>query len=158
MDEHLRAEVVRLGEAYPVARSALMPAFHAVQSAEGHVSEDACREIAMLLGVDPPYAYGVLTFYTLYRTAPAGQFVLQACRTLSCEMAGSDALVEHLATRLGIRPGQTTQDGRFTLRTCECLASCGSGPALLVNDELHEHMTPQRADELLAELRVRMAV
>lgn len=158
MDDQLRAEVTRLSAAYPVPRSALMPAFHAVQTAEGHVSEEACRAVAEILGVDPAYAFGVLTFYTLYRAAPAGRFVLQACRTLSCQMAGADGLVEHLAARLGIRPGETTPDGLFTLRTCECLASCGTGPALLVNEELHEHVTPKRADELLARLRERLAV
>ncbi len=153
MTDALRAEVERLAASYPAARSALMPAFHAVQAAEGCVSEAACGEVAAILGLDRSYAYGVLTFYTQYRATPAGRFVLQACRTLSCQMAGADDLVGHLRERLGIEPGETTGDGLFTLRTCECLASCGTGPALLVNDELYEHVTPARADEILAELR-----
>jgi NADH-quinone oxidoreductase E subunit len=158
MTTALREEVLRLKALYPRATSALMPAFGAAQAEEGHVTEERCREIAELLEVDAAYAYGVLTFYTLYRTRPAGRYVLQLCRTLSCDIAGSEALLAHLRERLAVEPGGTTPDGLFTLLTCECLASCGTGPAMLVNEELHEKLTPERVDALLADLRTRASI
>lgn len=150
MDPALQEELLRIRETYPIPRSALMPAFYAVQAREGYVSEERCRAIAELLEVAPAYAFGVLTFYTQYRTAPPGRHVLQLCRTLSCEMSDSEATLRALESQLGVGAGETTADGAFTLLTCECLASCGSGPALLLDGELHERVTPDRVEALLA--------
>jgi NADH:ubiquinone oxidoreductase subunit E len=94
------------------------------------------------------------SFYSLYRTVPTGRYVLQVCEGLSCHLAdGADHLVDYLKQKLGIKPGETTRDNVFTLETVQCLASCGSSPALRVNDALYENVTQEKVDELLETLR-----
>jgi NADH-quinone oxidoreductase subunit E len=147
-----RAEVAALGESYAEPTSALMPAFWVAQRELGYVPAEAAREIAEILGVQAGYAAGVLSFYTMYNREPVGKYVLQVCRTLSCSLMGAEGLLHHLEGRLGIGVGDTTLDGRFTLLTAECLASCGTAPAMLINEELYEELTPGRLDEILAGL------
>jgi len=95
----------------------------------------------------------VLSFYTQYRRAPIGRWHLQTCRNVSCSMRGAERLIDHLARRLGIQPGQTTPDGRFTLSHVECLGSCGTAPVVMVNDTYHENMSAEKVDALLEQLK-----
>ncbi len=94
----------------------------------------------------------VLSFYTQFRRAPVGRWHLQACRNVSCSMRGAEGVIAHLERRLGIEPGQTTADGRYTLSTVECLGSCGTAPVVMVNETYHENMSPERLDALLESL------
>ena len=94
----------------------------------------------------------VATFYTMYYQQPKGKKVIKVCNSISCYLRNCDALIEHLQQRLGIKPGETTPDGKYTLMNVECLASCSTAPALQVNDEFHENVTLESADALLAEL------
>jgi len=134
-------------------RAAMLPLLWLVQDRRGFVPDEALDPIAAATGQARAEVEAVLSFYTLFRRFPPGRWVLEACRTLSCELAGAPRLLAHLEERLGVRAGQTTPDGLFTLLAVECLASCGSGPVLHVNGLPFERVTPERADALLAALR-----
>lgn len=141
-----------LAAAYPEPRTALLGALHLCQSELRHVPLEFQAWIAGKLGMTPAHVRGVVTFYEMYTEKPVGKYLLQVCRTLPCMLAGSETLLDHLQRKLGLKPGQTTKDGRFTLITVECLACCDGGPALMVNETLHRRVSPAQVDALLAEL------
>jgi NADH-quinone oxidoreductase F subunit len=154
----MHAELIQSIEAiaarYPDRRSALLPALHLVQKhARGSISPDDLAAVARLLGVSVAEAYGVQTYYTMFRRAPVGRFHLQVDTNIPAMLAGAEAIVAHLERTLHIHVGETTQDGLFTLSTVEDLASCGTCPVIQVNDRYYEEMTVARTDALLASLR-----
>jgi NADH-quinone oxidoreductase subunit E len=134
---------------YPDPASALLPVLHIVQREEGWIAPEAEQWIAERLGLAPARVRGVVTFYTMYSTRPLGRHVLQLCRTLSCELRGAPQIREHLERRLGIRPGETSADGAFSLVEVECLGACGTAPAMMINEDYHENLTPERVDAIL---------
>jgi len=151
-DETLR----RIDEAiarYPVKQSALLPALWLAQQEQGFCSLEAQEQIAQKIGVSPSFVAGVVTFYTMYHTKPVGRHVVDVCTTVSCWLRGSDELVKHIEGKLGIKVGDTTADGRVTLRTVECLGSCGTAPMCQIGNDYHENLTHQRMDSLLETLR-----
>jgi NADH-quinone oxidoreductase subunit E len=132
----------------------LLTALYIAQEQYGHLSREALERVAARLGVPLTEVYSTASFYSLYRTQRTGRYLLQVCDGLSCHLVGgADTLADYLSERLGIKPGQTTSDGQFTLETVQCLASCGTSPALRVNDALYENMTAEKVDELLETLR-----
>lgn len=137
---------------YPTLRSAILPALHIAQNEEGYLTQDAITSVAEVLRLNPDEVKSVATFYTMFYKEQPGKRVIKVCTSISCYLRGCDQLMAHLEERLGIKRGETTPDGRFTLLTTECLASCGTAPVLQVNDEFVENVTPQSADALLAEL------
>ncbi len=137
---------------YPTLRSAVLPALHIAQEEEGYITEDALEAVAEVLHLNPDEVKTVATFYTMFFKEQPGKRVIKVCNSISCYLRGCDQLVEHLEERLGIKRGETTPDGRFTLLTAECLASCGTAPVLQVNDEFVENVTLESADVLLAAL------
>ncbi len=138
---------------YPVRRSALLPLLNLAQREDGYVSEPAMKEIARILRLTPSQVYEVVTFYTMLNLKPIGKFHIQVCKSLMCALVGSDTLVGWLQARLGIRPRETTPDRLFTLSTVECLASCGTGPMMQVNEEYYEQLTEEKVDRILADLK-----
>lgn len=134
---------------YPQPRGAVMPLLHLCQEHDGHVSLDAENWVARRLGLSSSFVHGITTFYTMYRTAPCGKYLLQVCTTVSCMLRGCDRVVDHLRRRLGIEVGETTPDGLFTLVRVECLGSCGTGPVIQVNDDYYEDLDIARTDALL---------
>lgn len=149
-----RQEIERLRNLYPERASAVMPALWLAQKRWGFVSVEAVRAVAESLDLPEAEVAQVASFYTMYHLAPVGRHVIQVCCTLSCSLAGAEALVEHLKSRLGIEVGETTPDGRVTLKKVECLASCGTAPMLQVNEEqYHENLDLAAVDRLLAELK-----
>jgi len=137
---------------YPNRRAVLLPALHHVQHAYGHIPAQALEEVAAFLQLSPAEVLDTASFYEEYWLKPKGQYLLQVCRSLSCELCGSRGLVSHLKNKLKIEIGETTPDGGFTLVEYECLGACGTAPVMLINDVLHEYLTPQTLDELLAKL------
>ena len=129
--------------------SLVLPCLRRIQEVRGWVADADIDELAEYLGVARIQIEEVLSFYTQFRRAPIGRWHLQACRNLSCSMRGAEGVIEHLAERLGIAPGETTADGRFTLSTVECLGSCGTAPVVMVNETYHEGMSPERLDSLI---------
>ena len=132
--------------------SLVLPCLRRIQEDRGHVADEDIDGLSAWLGVPRIQIEEVLSFYTQFRRAPVGRWHLQACRNLSCSMRGAEGVIEHLGERLGIGPGETTADGRFTLSTVECLGSCGTAPVVMVNETYHEDMSPERLDALLESL------
>ena len=129
---------------------ALLPILHDVQDRLGHIPRDAVREIAQALNLSRAEVHGVVTYYHHFRSQPAGRTVIQVCRAESCKAMGADALLKHATERLGCKEHGTTADGAYTLEPVYCLGLCALSPAIVIGDEVHARMTPQRFDELLA--------
>ncbi len=151
-DAEFLAKVDALAAHYPEPRTALLPALHLCQQELRHVPPEFMAFIAEKLGMTPAHVRGVVTFYEMYTERPVGRYLLQVCRTLPCMLSGSEVLMEHLSRKLGLKPGQTTGDGKFSLVAVECLACCDGGPALMVNETLYRNVSPARADQILAGL------
>ena len=134
---------------YPRPRSAVLPLLYIAQREFGYISKEVEELVAGMLDLAPSEVAGVVSFYTMFHREPVGRYVLEVCRTLSCALMGADDIASHLQRRLGIRPGETTPDGRFTLRNVECLGSCGTGPAIQINGEYHENLDIQKLDRVL---------
>jgi NADH-quinone oxidoreductase E subunit len=147
LKDEIREWSVRYGE----DRSALIPMLQEVQRKYGHISDFAMQQIADALGVHPVEVYGVVSFYAFLNTTRRGRFIIRLCRTVSCDMAGKDAVARQLENDLGIRFGETTADGQFTLEWASCLGMCDQGPALLVNDRVYTRVTPDRVHDILEE-------
>ena len=137
---------------YPEKTAALLPVLRLAEEEFGNIDPAAVRLVAETLGLSPGYVHGVLTFYTHYRREGTGTYNLQVCATLSCALRGCRDIVSHLEDRLGIRPGETTLDGLFTLKKVECLGSCDTAPVMQVNERFHEGLTVERVDELIDRL------
>lgn len=148
-----KKRIESLKSEYETNLSALIPALHVAQADQGWLSEETQGEVATILGVTPQSVREVVTFYTMFHQRPVGKYLLQVCRNLSCCLKGGHRLQKQIEERLGIQEGETTQDGRFTLVSVECLGSCGTAPVLMVNDRYHEDVTPAEIDRLLTELK-----
>ena len=138
---------------YPNKMAACIPVLHLCQEAnENWVSDDVVEFVAKKLDLSPAHVKGVVTFYTLFNQERPGKHQVWVCRTLSCAMRGSDAIVTHLEKRLGCHVGQTSKDGKVTLRTAECLASCGTAPMMQVDKKYYENLTVDQVDKILDDL------
>jgi NADH-quinone oxidoreductase subunit E len=142
-------ECRRIIEKYPRKRSAILPLLYVAQREFGHITPEAEEMVGEMLDLSPAEVSGVVSFYTMFNRQPVGKYLVQVCRTLSCALMGADDLASHLERKLGIHFGETTPDGRFTLRSVECLASCGTAPVVQINDDYHENLTSQQLDRLL---------
>src|SRR6266516_3291350 len=152
ISEQAKQRMRELAAHYPVARSAGMPALYIAQKEEGCIPEAALEAVAEAIGMTVDDVESVATFYTMYYQQPPGKKVIKVCTSISCYLRNCDALLEHFEDRLGIKRGETTADGNYTLMTAECLASCGTAPVLQVNDEFVENVTLEKADALIDEL------
>ena len=134
---------------YPMREAVLLPALRLAEEEFGVIDGPAIECVARETGISPGTIWGVLTFYTHYRRAGDGKYVVQVCSTLPCALRGCRDLVHHLERRLGIRPGETTPDGKLTLKKVECLASCDTAPVVQINDDYHEQLTLEKLDAIL---------
>ena len=148
-----RQKIESLKKVYETDQSALIPALHVAQADQGWLSEDTQREVAQILGLTPQAVRQVVTFYTMFNQKPVGRHMIQVCRNLSCSLLGGQRLQKQIQDKLGLTDGETTQDGRFTYVSVECLGSCGTAPVLMVNDRYYENVTPQQVERLLEELK-----
>ena len=149
----LEAEIDELITHYPVKRSASLMLLHALQEHFGYLSKEAIEWTAAKLGLQPINIYELVTFYPMFRQKPIGRTHLRVCRTLSCALGGSYKLHQHLCDKLGLDSHahglQTTADGKFTIEFVECLASCGTAPVMMCNEEFHEAVSNEKADAIL---------
>jgi len=134
---------------YPTKRAALLPALHHVQHAYGHIPMQALQEVAGFLELAPAEVLDTATFYEEYWLKPKGKYLIQICRSLTCEICDSEKLTEMCRRKLGIDLGETSSDGRFTLVELECLGACGTAPVALVNDVLNEELTPEKLQNII---------
>ncbi len=135
---------------YPQKRAACIEALKVVQQHRGWVSDEALDDVAELLEMTPDELDGVATFYNLIFRKPVGRHVILICDSVSCWIMGYDNLRDHLKSRLGIDLGGTTPDGRFTLLPSVCLGACDHAPVMMIDDDLHLDLTPERIDQILA--------
>jgi len=147
------AEVRRLQGVYPDARGALLPVLHMAQETFGHVSSEVEEYVAGLFELSPAHVHEVVTFYTLLFRQPTGRHVISVCHNLSCHLAGAPRILAHVKRRLGIDVGETTDDGRVTLLSVECLCACEHAPMMQVDDRYEFDLTPERVDRILTRLR-----
>ena len=152
--KHLIPEFDAMRKRYPTGAesSLVLPCLRRIQDDRGFVADSDIAELTEYIGVPRIQIEEVLSHYTQFRRDPIGRWHLQACRNLSCSMRGAEGVIDHLGRKLGITPGQTTADGRFTLSTVECLGSCGTSPVVMVNEVYHENMSAARLDALIEEL------
>ncbi|HJT58146.1 MAG TPA: NADH-quinone oxidoreductase subunit NuoE [Ktedonobacteraceae bacterium] len=151
ISEQAKQRMRDLASRYPVARSAVMPALYIAQQEEGYITQEALQAVAEAIGLTVDDVESVATFYTMYYQQPPGRKVIKVCNSISCYLRDCDKLVSHLEQRLGIKRGETTADGNYTLMTAECLASCGTAPVLQVNNQFVENVTLEMADALVDE-------
>jgi NADH-quinone oxidoreductase E subunit len=150
---HLKPAIDEALSHYPNTRSAVLPVMWIAQRHWGWLSPATLKLVARTVALPEPEVFGIATFYTMFNLKPVGKYHLQVCMTLSCSLMGADRLFRHLEGRLGVGHGGTTPDGRFTLRRVECLAACGGGPCLQVNEDYHENLDEAKVDRLLESLK-----
>jgi len=134
---------------YDEKRSALLPVLHLAQDEFGALSDDVIHYVARMMDLSPSQVLEVVTFYHMYHRKPVGEHHLQFCVTLSCWMAGSHQLLKSTCSRLGIREGETSTDGKFTVSRVQCLGSCGSAPVVQVNETYYENLSPEKLNRLI---------
>lgn len=145
--------IQRLLERYPTRRAVMLPAMHLAAQEFPYIDDEVCQAIADLLHVPMVDVKGVATFYSLFPTAPYGTYRLEVCTSLSCSLNGARRCLRYLEQKLGIKAGETTPDGRFSLRGMECLAACDKAPMMYINNEvMHTHLTEEKLDQILQEL------
>ena len=151
----LEAEVNELISHYPVKRAASLMVLHAIQERFGWISQAAVEWTAKKLELQPINVYEIVTFYPMLRQEPQGKYAIKVCRTLSCALGGAYELHKHFCEKLGLdahaHGPQTTQDGKFTVEFVECLASCGTAPVMMCNEEFYEGVSAKKADEILGQ-------
>ena len=130
-----------------------IPALRRIQEERGYIADEDIADLTAYLGVPRTQIDECVAFYTQFTRVPLGKHHLQVCHNVSCSLRGAEGLVKHLGARLGIKPGETTADGLFTLTTVECLASCVTAPMMMVGDAYVENLTPASVDALLTELQ-----
>jgi NADH-quinone oxidoreductase subunit E len=157
--KHLIPEFDALRARFPegFASSLVLPCLRRIQEDRGYVAASDITELAAYLGVPRIQIEEVLSFYGQFRRAPVGRCHIEMCRNVSCSLLGAERLIDHFSRRLGIKPGETTADGQFSLATVECMASCGTAPMVVVNGAYHESMDAAKIDALIEANRVKAA-
>jgi NADH-quinone oxidoreductase subunit E len=150
------AEVKEIMSRYPEGKqkSAVIPVLHLAQEEfGGWLSSEAMDYVASLLSIEPIEVYEVATFYSMYNLKPVGKYMFEVCHTGPCMISGSDNIVAYIYEKLSIKPGQTTADGLFTLKTVECLGACGYAPMMQLGKNYREHLTKEKVDTIIEECR-----
>lgn len=149
-------EVQRIINFYPEGKqkSAVIPVLHlAQQEFGGWLSSDTMDYVASLLQLEPIEVYEVATFYSMYNLKPVGKYMFEVCQTGPCMLNGSDDIIKYIFDKLGIKPGETSEDGMFTLKTVECLGACGYAPMMQMGKNYREHLTKEKVDAIINECR-----
>ncbi len=136
-------------------KSALLPVLHLAQEEFGWLSTETMDYVASLLSIEPIEVYEVATFYSMYHLKPVGKYVFEVCQTGPCMLRGSDDIIDYIREKLNIAPGQTTEDGMFTLKTVECLGACGYAPMMQMGKFYKEHLTKEKVDQIIEECRAK---
>lgn len=145
--------IEKLVEKFGSSREALLPILQDLQINHGCVPDYAQQEIARHLDIHPVEVYGVVTFYSFLSTEPKGKNIIRLCQTISCDLAGKDAIVRTLENELGINFGETTPDKKFTLEFVNCMGMCDQGPAMLINEQVFTGLTPMKVVEVLKKFK-----
>lgn len=156
MSDELMARINELLSHYPSdkKKSALLPVLHAVQDAHDHwLSVELMDKVAKILEIKPIEVYEVVTFYTMYNQKPRGKYAFEFCRTSCCMLRGAEDMMEYTCSKLGVKEGEVTSDGMFSVHGVECLGACGYAPMLQLGDFNHEKLDKQKIDQLIEDCR-----
>lgn len=156
MTDELVARINELISHYPAdkKKSALLPVLHAVQDAHDNwLSVELMDKVAEILGITPIEVYEVVTFYTMFNQRPRGKYMFEFCRTSCCALRRGDDMIEYACNKLGVKEGETTADGMFSVVGVECLGACGYAPMLQLGDFYHEYMTEEKIDKLIEDCK-----
>ena len=145
-------KITALLERYPTRRAVMLPALHLAAREFSYIDDEVCQAIADLLQVPMVDVKGVATFYSMFPTEPRGKCLVQLCINLPCALGGARRLLRYLEGKLGISAGETTPDGRFTLRGMECLAACDKAPMMYINEDAYTHLTEAKLEQILCDL------
>ena len=154
-------EVEQIIQRYPEGKqkSAVIPVLHLAQEEfGGWLSAETMDYVASVLDLQPIEVYEVATFYSMYNLKPVGRYLFEVCQTGPCMLNGSDNIIKYIFEKLGIKPGETTSDGMFTLKTVECLGACGYAPMMQLGKNFREHLTKEKVDSIIEECRSKAAV
>ena len=146
-------QIEKILSRYPNRMAATLPLLYVAQEQFGHVSEEAMELVADRLELPKSHVFGVATFYTMFNKDPVGAYHVQVCTNVSCMICGGYDVLGTFEKELGIKAGETSSDGLFTLSEVECLAYCGTATAVQINDDVHEVVTPDKVSALVAEMR-----
>lgn len=152
-ERSLYDDIQAVAEHYPVRRSAILPALRLAQERYGWLSSAALREVSDALELTPAYCQAVASFYDMFHLAPVGEHLIEVCTNISCALVGAQHVLEAFERELAIRPGATTEDGLFTLRTIECAGGCGWGTVVAVDHRYREPVKPEDVPGIVEELR-----
>jgi NADH-quinone oxidoreductase subunit E len=152
ISDKVRRQIEDILSRYPRREAALLPVLHCLQKERGCISAAEEQWVAERMGIKPIKVREVVSFYSMFRRQPAGKYHLQVCSNLSCSLEEGDSLLAYLEDKLGIKAGETTADGRFTLSRVECLGACDEAPCLMVNFDYHTRLNRDKIDRLIQEL------
>jgi NADH-quinone oxidoreductase E subunit len=155
MDKQLRDTIYRLAERFPEKSSALLPALCYLQNSDGYVSKEGMRSIAVILDLPEARVFSTASFYSMLNLEPEGKYIVQICTNVVCTLLTENPLLEYISNSLGIRAGEVTSDGLFSIKQVECLGACGYAPAIQINAERYENLTFEKVDEILDSIRKR---
>ncbi len=147
--EKTRKKIDKIVARYPQKEAAILPLLHITQQEFGFISTDAEKRVAEILGIKPIRVREVVTFYTMLNREAVGKYSIQVCSNLSCTLLGSEKLIDYLKEKLGIEPGQTTKDKKFTLSLVECLGACEQAPCMMVNFDYYGNLDKKKIDKIL---------
>lgn len=154
LSQQAKSEIQKLMAKYPDQRSAVMPALHLAQREIGWLPDEVLQEIGDLLGLSKTEVNGVATFYTMYAREKPGKHTIMFCTDLPCALRGADEMMEHLEHTLGCKAGQTSADGKITLKDAECLGGCDHAPVMLIDGKEHaQDLTNEKLDEIIERLK-----
>jgi NADH-quinone oxidoreductase subunit E len=150
-EENLK-KVEDLRKRYPESQAALLPVLWLAQEQEGYISEEMMRFIGMHLQIPFAHVLGVVTFYTMLHSKPLGRYHIEVCTNVSCLLRGSDAILKSIEHVCGVRPGETSPDGKWTVSEVECMGACGGAPMFAIGEEYYENVSPEKTENILRKL------
>lgn len=149
LSEKIKNTINGIRHQFPTEQALLLPLLHEIQNEYGWVSREHMKDAGEFLNLPVSKVREVASFYTMYKLEPQGKVDLQICTNISCWLNGADKLVQCASKKLGVHAGQTTKDGKFTLSQVECLAACGTAPALMLNEDYHEQVTEAELERII---------
>ncbi|NOR14198.1 MAG: NADH-quinone oxidoreductase subunit NuoE [Candidatus Aminicenantes bacterium] len=150
--ENTKNAIAEVISHYPNKEAALLPILHLAQKEQGFISSSTEKQVAKILEISPAKVHEVVTFYTMYNRKPVGKYHIQICANLSCSLLGAGSLIDYLGGKLGIQPGETTADDRFTLTLVQCLGACEQAPCMMINFDYYGDLDETKIDEILDKL------
>jgi NADH-quinone oxidoreductase E subunit len=146
-------EIREVASQYPDSRSAVLPALRLAQERHGYLSREAFEEVGRALDLTPAYCRAIASFYDMFHLQPVGRHLVEVCTNISCALVGAQQVLEAFEAELGVRPGETTEDGEVTLRTVECAGGCGWGTVVAIDHRYREPVKPEDVPAIVEELR-----